>query len=377
MYIKCCKNEDAIVNKLSLIPMGILLILLTACSRSEPPPQAEVARPAKIFTVAGPNQLMLRSFPGEVQASDEANLAFRVRGRLVEFPANRGIEVNEGDLLAKLDPADYRAALNQAQAQYDLAVAQFDRAAELVDRQLVSQAEFDQREALMKVRQSDLTKAINNLDYTQLFAPFDGVVARRLAENFENVTAGQVVLILQTAKMVDVIVDVPESIVARVARVRTERPKEPVQVRFGSTSERTYTAMYKEHETNADPATLTFKVTFSLPVPDDLNVLPGMSATVTADLSKFFPGQAAATLVPIEAVFSAEDQPLDSDLRQVWVVDPETMRATRRDVKVGTLTSQSIAILEGLEPDEMIVAAGVNAVREGMWLRPMKRERGL
>ena len=365
------------MNKFSLTLTVLLLVFLTACSKPEPPPLPEVARPAKLFTVVGPNEMMMRSFPGEVQASDEANMAFRVSGKLVEFPANRGILVEQGDLLARLDPSDYQATVNQTRAQYDLAVAQFKRAAELVDRQLVSRAEYEQREALMKVRKSNLTQAQNNLDYTRLIAPFDGVVARRMAENFENVTAGQVVLILQTKKMVDVIVDIPESIVARIERVRAERQPNTVQVRFGSTSDRTYAAEYKEHETNADPATLTFKVTFSLPTPEDLNVLPGMSATVTADLSDLFSGEAAAMLVPIEAVFSAEDEPLDADLQQVWVVDPESMRTSRRDVKVGQLTGQNIAILEGLEPGELIVAAGVNAVQEGMWLRPMERERGL
>jgi len=365
------------VNKFSLALTGFLLVLLTACSQPEPPPPPEVARPAKLFTVVGPNEMMMRSFPGEVQASDEANMAFRVSGKLVEFPANRGILVKQGDLLAQLDPSDYQAEVNQARAQYDLSVAQFKRAAELIDRQLVSQSEYDQREAMMKVRKSSLTHAENDLKYTRLIAPFDGVVARRMAENFENVTAGQVVLILQTKQMIDVIVDIPESIVARVERVRAERQPRTVQVRFGSSSDRTYAAEYKEHETNADPATLTFKVTFSLPTPEDLNVLPGMSATVIANLSELFSGDTTATLVPIEAVFSAEDQPLDADLRQVWIVDPDSMRAFRRDVKVGPLTGQNIAILEGLEAGDLIVSAGVNAVQEGMWIRPMERERGL
>jgi len=365
------------VKKFYLTLTGFLFVLLIACSKPEPPPLPEVARPAKLFTVVGPNEMMMRSFPGEVQASEEANLAFRVKGKLIEFPANRGIQVKQGDLLARLDPSDYRAIVNQAQAQYDLAVAQFKRASELIDRQLVSRAEYDQREALMKVRKSNLTQARNDLEYTRLIAPFDGVVARRMAENFENVTAGQVVLILQTKKMIDVIVDIPESIVARIERVRAERQTKSVQVRFGSTSGHTYTAEYKEHETDADPATLTFKVTFSLPAPDDLNVLPGMSATVIADLSDLFSEKTAATLVPIESVFSAEDQPLDADQQQVWVVDPESMRTSRRNVTVGQLTGQNIAILDGLEPGELIVAAGVNAVQEGMWVRPLERERGL
>ena len=366
------------MNKLILILSGFFLTSLIACSKPEPPVLPEVARPAKIFKVVGPDELMIRSFPGEVQASDEANMAFRVSGKLIEFPANRGVPVKQGDLLARLDPSDYQAEANQAEAQYDLAVAQYKRASELVERQLISQAETDQRLAMMKVRKSDLTRARNNVNYTQLFAPFDGVVARRMAENYENVSAGQVVLILQTKQMIDVIVDIPESIVARVERVVSEREPKPVQIRFGSSKGRTYTGLYKEHETNADPATLTFKVTFSLPAPDDLNVLPGMSATVIADLSKLFSEElAAVTLIPIEAVFSAEEEPLHADLQQVWVVEPDSMRTTRRDVKVGTLTGQKIAILEGLEPGELIIAAGVNAVQEGMWVRPIKRERGL
>lgn len=366
------------MNKFFSFLILTAFILLAACSRPEPPPPSEVARPAKIFTVEGPDALLIRSFPGEVRASDVADLAFRVGGELIEFPANRGIEVKQGDLLARLDPSDYQAAVNQARAEYDLSVAQFKRSAELIGRQLISQSDYDQRLALMKVSESNLERAQNNVDYTRMFAPFDGVVARRLAENYEAVAPGQVILIIQTIKRIDVSVDVPESIISRVERTRSNRDPQPVQVRFGSDTNRTYTAIYKEHETEADEATLTYKVTFSLPVPDDLNVLPGMSATVIADLSHLYREEAAhLTLVPIEAVFSAEEEPLDSEFKQVWVVNPETMRASRRDVKAGQLTGDRISILAGLEEGEMIISAGVNAVEEGLWVRPMQREQGL
>jgi len=366
------------VNKILALVTAALLVLALGCSRPEPPPPPEVARPAKIFTVEGPDALMIRSFPGEVRASDVADLAFRVGGEIVDFPANRGTEVKQGDLLARLDPADYQAALDHARAEYDLSVAQSNRSSELVGRQLISQADYDQRLALMKVSKANLTRAQHNLDYTHLVAPFDGVVARRLAEDHESVAPGQVVLIMQTIKMIDVLVDVPESIIARVERTRADRNPQPVRVRFGSDTSRTFVAHHKEHETEADPATLTYKVTFSLPVPEDLNVLPGMSATVIADLSRLFRQEVAnMTLVPIEAVFSAEEEPLDSEFKQVWVVAPETMRASRRDVKVGELTGNRISITEGLEEGEMIISAGVNAVEEGMWVRPMERERGL
>lgn len=355
----------------------ISLSVLAACREQAPPPRPEVARPAKLYTVQGPSELMQRSFPGAVEASDIADMAFRVSGRIIEMPASRGLEVKKGDLLARLDPADYQAVVNQMQAQYDLAVAQFNRAAELIDRKLISQSDYDERLALMRVRESNLTTAKNDLAYTHLIAPFDGVVSRRDAENFENVIAGQTILVMQTQTMIDISVDVPETIISRLERRPAEERSTPVQVRFGS-SEKLYEAFYKEHESEADPATLTFRVTFSMPAPEGVNILPGMSATVIADLSSLYRDQTAnMTMIPIEAVYSLETEPLDAEERHVWVVDPETMRTTDRRVVVGQLTGDHIAIKRGLVPGELIVAAGVNEVEEGMWVRQMQRERGL
>jgi multidrug efflux pump subunit AcrA (membrane-fusion protein) len=177
--------------------------------------------------------------------------------------------------------------------------------------------------------------------------------------------------------MVDVIVDVPESIVARIERTVSKRKPKPVRVRFDSVGDREFEAFYKEHETQADPATLTYKVTFSMPVPEGVNVLPGMSATVLADISVLYEQETLGIRVPIEAVFSNEEEPLDAETRSVWKVDPDSMRATLQRVRIGRLTGSEIIVLEGLAAGELIVAAGVNAVHEGMLLRSMEREGGL
>ena len=61
-------------------------------------------------------------------------------------------QVKQGDLLARLDPADFRVAVASAQAQYDLALAQYNRAAELVERQLIAQADYEKNEAMKSRR---------------------------------------------------------------------------------------------------------------------------------------------------------------------------------------------------------------------------------
>jgi len=102
-----------------------------------------------------------------------------------------------------------------------------------------------------------------------------------------------------------------------------------------------------------------------------------MTATVIADVGHLFQGVKDSYLVPIESVFAAEDMPLDTDVRYVWKVNPETMRANRAPVSVGALTGDNIVVMTGLEPGDILISAGVNAVVEGMLVREMKREAGL
>ena len=100
---------------------GMALLILTACEQ-EVEQAPEVVRPVRMLTIATLTGGESLSYPGEILGVQNAELAFEVPGRVVELPAEEGIEVSEGQLLARLDPADFQAKVDAAQADYDNAI---------------------------------------------------------------------------------------------------------------------------------------------------------------------------------------------------------------------------------------------------------------
>ena len=99
-----------------LAAMGLCALFLGACEK-EAVETPEVVRPVRILTVAGLEAGATLSYPGEIQGAQNAELAFEVAGRLIELPAEEGIDVTQNQLLARLDPADYQSALDAARGR--------------------------------------------------------------------------------------------------------------------------------------------------------------------------------------------------------------------------------------------------------------------
>ena len=111
--------------KIALLCLG--LSGLAGCGREEqalPPPPS---RPVKVFTVEGGSAEAIRTFPGRVDATQRAELAFRVGGQLQELLVKEGDLVQEGQVLARLDPTDYKIVLEDRQASFDNAARNFER----------------------------------------------------------------------------------------------------------------------------------------------------------------------------------------------------------------------------------------------------------
>ncbi|MCV6590130.1 MAG: efflux RND transporter periplasmic adaptor subunit [Marinobacterium sp.] len=334
-----------------------------------------LVRPARILIVEDPQSTFLRNFPAEVTATIRTELAFRVPGLLVELPVREGEAVTEGQLLARLDPTDYEVTLQQREAEYALASQQYQRFRSMISRQLISQAQYDEKKAQLAVASAALSRAKLDLQYTRLAAPYSGTVSRRLLENHQNIQAKEPVLILQSDDQLDVDFQLPENIFAM--KPRSGARSAGAQVYFDALPGQVFKAVYRERSAEADPATGTYTVTLTLPQPENLELYPGMTARVEFDLNEIFEMEQAQIFIPVEAVYAAEDTPKDSLHRHIWKVNPQTMTVYRAEVTVGRLSTDGLEILSGLQAGEQVVTAGVHYLQEGMKVRPWVRERGL
>ncbi|GMM84236.1 efflux RND transporter periplasmic adaptor subunit [Pseudoalteromonas sp. MTN2-4] len=358
---------------LRLSVIALLTVLTLGCSQeNEKSEQIEVIRPVKLFEVKDPTAHNIRSFPAEVVANQGSYLAFRVSGELIEFPVRAGQTINKSDLLAKLDPEDFQLQYEQRKAQFELASAQLKRVDSLFKRSIATKAEFDQALANKQVSESAFKIAKTNLENSELRAPFSGTVAKVFVKNFENIVAKQNILRLESRDRMDVVIYVPERLVARVKKDLDYLPS----VTFDGYPDKAYDLSIKEWDTQADPATLSYKVVFSLPIPKDFNLFEGMTGQVSIDLSKITEHHSNAITVPASAVFSSDTEQLENNA-YVWVYNPEIQSLSKRKVSVGNIYQDQIDVLEGLNVGEQVVSAGVYHLSEGLKVKPWIKERGL
>jgi RND family efflux transporter MFP subunit len=326
-----------------------------------------VVRPVKVMEVGAGEGDSTRTFPGSVQATDQVDLSFRVGGPLIRFPVKEGNLVRKGQALAHIDPRDFRIQLDAARAHMERTDADFRRYAALYEKDAVSKAQLDQARAARDVARAALEDAEAALDDTHLRAPFSARVGATFVENFQEVAAKEPILSLVNVASVDILVDIPENL---MARFRQEQIDGRLTVSFDAAPGRAFDATVKEVSVQADPRTQTFRITITLPQPEGINALPGMTASVTRHAA---PGEYRPIVAPAVAVIADE-----SGRSYVWVVDPEANTVSRRSVETGALTgTDSVVIASGLSSGELIAISAASRLRDGMEIKPVEEVSGL
>ena len=220
--------------------------------------------------------------------------------------------------------------------------------------------EIEAQKAQIRALEASRDAASDQLEYTVLRAPFSGQIARTAVENFQMVQAKQPILSLQDTSKVELVADIPENVAAST----TEEKVDKLEASFDFAPGRLFPIEYTEAELEADARTSTYAVTFLMdaPDPEDVKILPGMSATVHVTL-KQGASSSVGWLLPADAVFAD-----DGGGSQVWRVGPD-MRVKRTTVRTGELSGDSITVLEGLSAGDTIVTAGVRLLSDGQQVR--------
>jgi membrane fusion protein, multidrug efflux system len=348
------------VQGISILLVFLGLNLLAGCQDAAPPVQTEVSRPAEIVTVSTFGADSGLRFPGRVRAVQRAELAFNVPGQIVEFPAQPGDVLFAGAVIARLDPANYQSRRDAAQAEFDKARTDHERVRTIWEQsQAVARAEVDQKRTAMEVARSAYASARRDLEDTALEAPFDGVVARRHVENFQNVQAREPIVSLQNVDELEIVIHVPERVVG------SEPRRSVAYAVFDVAPDRRVPVTVKSFATEADAQTQTYEVVLTIIRPPDLTILPGMSAEVLPDHGMDGPA-ARQILIPLKAVAAAAD-----GQAVVWVVDPETSRVSPRPIELGSVRGSDVIVLGGLDDGERIVTAGIAHLRPGTLVHPL------
>ena len=330
----------------------VLVPVFAGCNK-EPASAAKVERSALTMVVGAAASDGGNTYSGEIRARHEAQLGFRVGGKIVERLVDEGARVGAGQALMRLDSGDAGLQLGSAEAQYQLAEAEAQRYRELRGKGFVSQAALDAREAALKVAAAQAGLARNQSGYTTLRADRAGVIAAILAEAGQVVGAGQPVLRLAPDGEREVAIAVPES---QLANLKTGAVAEIVLLTAGDNTV-PLTGRLRELAPVADPASRTYaaRVTLTQASPD---VALGMTARVHFSANKKSDG----LLIPLSAIFQQGKQ------AAVWIVAADRT-ISLRTVQVAAYRDDGALVAGGLTAGERIVSNGVHRLAVGEKIR--------
>jgi RND family efflux transporter MFP subunit len=352
------------ITQFSVIAMALLL---AACS--EKPPVVEDIRPVRALQIAPAGAENVVELAGDIQPRYESRLGFRVGGKVIARQVEIGSVVKRGQLLMQIDPRDLQlsqsqanASVNAAASNLSLAKAEYERYRELRQKNFVSQAVLDAKEAAYKSalanhEQSNaaLNIATNQNSYANLVADADGVVTALQAEAGQVVAAGTPVVQLARTGEKEARISIPEDQVEMVRQVKE------MQVRIWANQALVLRGQLRELSPVADPATRTYTAKISIPnAPPEVRL--GMTATVR------FITKADKNLIrlPLTALLNEKNQ------TSIWVIENGAVKSV--PVQVGGVMGNEVVIASGVNAGQMIVTAGVNTLRAGQKVHVLGQE---
>jgi RND family efflux transporter MFP subunit len=338
-------------------------LALSGCGKEEKAAAPQI-RPVRTVTVEPRANGETLSLTGEIQPRYQADLGFRVSGKILERPVDVGSQVKKDQLLARLDPQQYRqdfevakAEVAKADAEVARSRAQEFRQGELLKNGHTTRVAYDQAlktfrtaEAQAAAARAKQIQASENLGYTELKADADGVISAIGAEPGQVVSAGQMVVRLAQPGEREAVFNIAEASFKHP-------PKDPtVAVRLVSNSEIKTEGKVRYISPQADPTTRTYTVRVSLPeAPREMRLGANVVGSVTVS-------EGPAITLPASALFDKDGKPA------VWLVGADHT-VQLKPITVTRYQDNSVVVGSGLAKGEIVVTAGVHKLVPGEKVR--------
>lgn len=333
---------------------AITVALLAACGPKTPEPVTteSLARVRATEIANGPAVTAV-----EVAAvsayRDEAKLSFKVGGVIDKVVAREGETVKKGQLLARLNQRDVRSSMAQAQASYDKALRDLKRGQQLRQQEVITQVQLDDLETALEVAQAQLNQAKFALDTATIYAPNDGVVLRRFAQDAEIVGAGQPVLLVASEA---------SGFVAKASLSDSEAVKlsinNPATIQFDAHPGLVWQGKVIELSQAADPTTGTYGVQVSIDTKANTNakLLSGLSGQLKVQPNAY---NQQRQYLPLSAV-------VEGDNKQAWVFLLNSQNQVQRtQVQIAFVTKESVALVTPLPERSKVITTGAPYLRDG------------
>jgi membrane fusion protein, multidrug efflux system len=285
--------------------------------------------------------------PGETEAWQDVRVAADMAGRVGWIGPKEGQTVREGDLIAKIDVASLKAALDRAEAALKLAEDLYQRRYKLFEKNIINQEELDKSATERTLARANFRQMQTEYERGFLKAPLTGMVNHLFVDEGEFVDKGKPFADVVNVDKIKINVNVPE------LDVRYLKVAQKTMVRVDAYPDRELTGVIDFVAYKADPATKTFHVKV---IVDNLNhdVRPGMIARV-AFLRRVIPDALAAPIFSI----------VDKGGERILFVEKDGV-AHARTVSIGVIEGDKIQITQGLQPGDNLIVIGQREVEEGM-----------
>ncbi|MGB5106690.1 MAG: efflux RND transporter periplasmic adaptor subunit [Candidatus Zixiibacteriota bacterium] len=296
------------------------------------------------------------SYSGAIEASESTPLSFAVTGTTAKVLVSEGDFVLRGQLLAELNDATMKSALQMAQASLDRAEDAYKRLKPMHDNGSLPEIKFVEAETGLQQARAAAAIAQKNLNDCKLYAPVEGFVGSRSIEPGMNVVPGVTAINLLNIDSVSARVSVSEKEIAQIVKDRI------CSVSVGALRGKTVKGVIDEIGIMADPIAHTYKIKILLPNANHA-MKPGMICDARIPIEDAMSG----IVVPNQAVR------VDEHGRTfVYVVDIVHSKAIRRYVESGRLISSGIEIQDGLRDGQLVVIAGQQKLVDGCLVEIVK-----